>query len=291
MALREQFEEHSEREFLPTPLAAYHFEKVVVPLHWHREVEWMYTQKGGLIEIEGQNYRYEPGDVVCVNRELLHRTTRDNPVLLADLLVLDLNILVSPLLGQDSGIFLNRLTEGSLLFPLRLGTNAAGYQEIVRFFAACVDLIRAKEPGWEFSLERKLLALLETYWRNGHLLETKVLPHNPQTQAVKESIAFMGRSLGLDLSLRQLADQAALSPSHYIRVFRRYTGQTPFAFLNDLRMEEAARCLRQAMTVSETAQRVGVPNLSYFIRLFREKYGKTPKQYQIEQAGREHAGL
>lgn len=285
MALREQYEEHSEREFLPTPLATYHFETIVVPLHWHREVEWMYTQRDGIIEIEGQNYRYESGDVVCVNRELLHRTTQENPVLLADLLVLDLNILVSPLLGQESGLFLNRLNEGSLLFPLRLGKGAAGHGDVVRAFEKCVNLIRKKEPGWEFSLERELLAMLDAYWKNGHLLETKAFSHNPQTQAVKESIAFMGRSLGQDLTLRQLADQAALSPSHYIRVFRRYTGQTPFAFLNDLRMEEAARCLRQAMTVSETAQRVGLPNLSYFIRLFRERYGKTPKQYQLEQAG------
>ncbi|CCX37939.1 putative uncharacterized protein [Clostridium sp. CAG:1013] len=285
MALREQYEEHSERDFLPTPLATYHFETVVVPLHWHREVEWMYTQKAGLIEIEGQNYQYEPGDVVCVNRELLHRTTQENPVLLADLLVLDLNILVSPLLGQERGLFLNRLNEGSLLFPLRLGKEASGHSETVRAFEKCVALIRAKEPGWEFSLERELLTMLEAYWQNGHLLETKTFPSNAQTQAVKESIAFMRRSLGQDLTLRQLADQAALSPSHYIRVFRRYTGQTPFAFLNDLRIEEAARCLRQAMTVSETAQRVGVPNLSYFIRLFREKYGKTPKQYQLEQTG------
>ena len=38
MALREQYEEHSERDFLPTPLATYHFETVVVPLHWHRDV-------------------------------------------------------------------------------------------------------------------------------------------------------------------------------------------------------------------------------------------------------------
>ena len=159
------------------------------------------------------------------------------------------------------------------------------YQELVEAFQKCVELIRKKEPGWEFPLERELLSMLEAYRKHGHLLETKAFPRSPQSQAVKESIAFMGRALGQDLTLRQLAEQAALSPSHYIRVFRRYTGQTPFAFLTDLRMEEAARCLRQAMTVSETAQQVGVPNLSYFIRLFREKYGKTPKQFQMEQAG------
>ncbi len=35
------------------------------------------------------------------------------------------------------------------------------------------------------------------------------------------------------------------------------------------------------MTVSETALHVGLGNLSYFIRLFRQRYGQTPKQYQL----------
>ena len=115
----------------------------------------------------------------------------------------------------------------------------------------------------------------------GLLVERGPRASEPHTQAVKESIAYMRRNLDQELSLERLADQAALSPSHYIRVFRRYTGQTPFAFLSDLRLREAAHCLEQGMTVSETALHVGLGNLSYFIRLFRQRYGQTPKQYQL----------
>ena len=39
--------------------------------------------------------------------------------------------------------------------------------------------------------------------------------------------------------------------------------------------------MEQGMTVSETALHVGLGNLSYFIRLFRQRYGQTPKQYQL----------
>ena len=284
MVLREQYEEHSERDFLSVPLATYHFEQVVIPLHWHREVEWIFTEQEGLIELEGQNYPYYPGDIVCINTGLLHRTTKESPVIRADLLVLDLRILLSPLLRQEESLFLNKLEAGTLLFPLRVGKNDPGYETITRAFGECVRLLQTKEAGWEFSMQRELLTFLEAYWRNGHLLGSGAHPHNPQTVAVKESIAFMQHHFDQDLTLRQLADQAALSPSHYIRVFRHYTGQTPFAFLNDLRMQEAAHCLQQAMTVSETALRVGMPNISYFIRSFREKYGQTPKQYQMDQS-------
>ena len=91
----------------------------------------------------------------------------------------------------------------------------------------------------------------------------------------------MKQHYGRQLTIKQLAEQAALSPAHYIRVFQRCTGQTPFVFLNEIRLHEAAVCLRRGMTVTETAMEVGIPNISYFIRLFRMKFAQTPKQYQL----------
>ena len=219
MLLREQYQEHSERDYLSVPLATYHFEQVTIPLHWHREVELILPQEAGELELEGKLHPYGPQELLCVNQGVLHRT--------------------------------------------------------------CVGLVREKPPGWELPVQLELLKLLETYHSHGLLVERGPRASEPHTQAVKESIAYMRRNLDQELSLERLADQAALSPSHYIRVFRRYTGQTPFAFLSDLRLREAAHCLEQGMTVSETALHVGLGNLSYFIRLFRQRYGQTPKQYQL----------
>ena len=47
MLLREQYQEHSERDYLSVPLATYHFEQVTIPLHWHREVELILPQEAG----------------------------------------------------------------------------------------------------------------------------------------------------------------------------------------------------------------------------------------------------
>ena len=283
MVLREQYEEHSERDFLSVPLATYHFEQVVIPLHWHREVEWIFTEQEGLIELEGQNYPYSWGYCLCQHGTASPHHKRI-PCDSGGFAGAGSAHFAIPFAAPRRSLFLNKLEAGTLLFPLRVGKNDPGYETITRAFGECVRLLQTKEAGWEFSMQQELLTFLEAYWRNGHLLGSGAHPHNPQTVAVKESIAFMQHHFDQDLTLRQLADQAALSPSHYIRVFRHYTGQTPFAFSNDLRMQEAAHCLQQAMTVSETALRVGMPNISYFIRSFREKYGQTPKQYQMDQS-------
>lgn len=281
--LRDQYEEHSERDLLWASLATYHFQRTIIPLHWHREVELILPQWSGALELEGQLCPFEAGELLCVNKGVLHRTREP---IRADLLVLDLGILLSPLLRQEEGLFLNRLEEGTLTFPFRLEKDCPCYERIVQAFRQCVQLLDEKSPGWELPMQRELLTLLSGYQDSGLLVETGSQNRNPQAEAVKDSIAYMRSHFREALTLQQLAEQAALSPSHYIRVFRRCTGQTPFAFLNDLRMEEAARCLEQAMTVSETAQRVGVPNLSHFIRLFRKRFGHTPKQYQLEQLRR-----
>lgn len=282
MILREQYEEHSERDFLAVPLAAYHFENVLIPLHWHRELELILTGASGVMELEGERKSYHAGDILCINKGLLHRTTE--PMIQADLLVFDLSILLSPLIRQEPVLFLNQLETGALLFPFRFPASGKGYAEAAEALKRCFRLMDTKPEGWEWKMQTALLNLLEFFWEN-HLL-VKASPHiySPHASEIKESILFMKREPGQALSISQLAHQAALSPSHYIRVFRHYTGVTPIVFLNGLRLEKAAEFLRQGATVTEAALQVGIPNISYFIRIFRDKYALTPKQYQLQQS-------
>ncbi|MGI5894410.1 MAG: helix-turn-helix domain-containing protein [Candidatus Merdivicinus sp.] len=278
MLSRKQYEEHSERDLLPVSIASYHFEQVAIPLHWHREVEFIFTADSGFIELEGKSYPYEAGDIICINQGILHRTS--NPVKRADLLVFDLRILLSPLL-QNPSLFLNPLEKGQLLFPFSVSRTCPSYPDILQSFQNCIDCIRTKKNGWEVYMQTGLLHFLELFWKNHILLLSAAHSYNPQITAVKDSIQFMKQHFDQTLSIQQLAEQVALSPSHYIRVFQHYTGQTPIVFLNNIRIEKAASFLLQGRTVTETALLVGFSNISYFIRQFNKKYAQTPKQYQI----------
>lgn len=276
---REQYEEHSERDQQTVPLAVYHFENVKIPLHWHRELELIQTFASGTIELEGERHFYREGDILCVNKEMLHRT--QEPMERAELLVFDLRILLSPLMQQDASLFLNRLEAGGLLLPVRIGREHRFYPEIWDCLEKAIDLVREKADGWELQFQIQMLQMMEWFQKGEYLQENKVRSHSLNVYAVKESINFMKQHYGRQLTIKQLAEQAALSPAHYIRVFQRCTGQTPFVFLNEIRLHEAAVCLRRGMTVTETAMEVGIPNISYFIRLFRMKFAQTPKQYQL----------
>lgn len=280
MMIREDYEENSERRDLPLPLAYYHVEDSAISLHWHRELEFWWVQGDGVLEVEGNPLAYQSGDLLFLNRQLLHRTPA--PLKSAEILVFDLPILLSPLLRQDENCFLNRLDAGELLLPSRIGPKSPLYAPLLSRFIVCCRCAQERLPGWEWRLQGSLLEMLDLFREKEALIPAPGLPSGAQHKIIMDSILWMRRNFAQEVTLPMLAGRAALSPSHYLRLFRRYTGQTPFAFLQDIRLAQAAVLLRQGQSVTETALQVGIPNVSYFIRRFRARYGRTPKQYQLE---------
>jgi AraC-like DNA-binding protein len=64
------------------------------------------------------------------------------------------------------------------------------------------------------------------------------------------------------------------------RKLRALTGQTIVEYIRNHRLEMAAeRLSTKAATVSEIAYQVGFESLSYFSKVFLERYGKKPSEW------------
>ena len=86
-----------------------------------------------------------------------------------------------------------------------------------------------------------------------------------------------------DLNLNYCANKLEVTPNYLSGRFSRDMGQSFSAYLNALRMERAGEMLKNvSMKVYEVAERVGITDVSYFNKLFREHEGKTPLQYRRE---------
>ena len=71
------------------------------------------------------------------------------------------------------------------------------------------------------------------------------------------------------------------SASHFMRWFKKMTGTTFTAYLNERRLATAAELLRTTDdTVLTIAGQVGFDNLSNFNRQFKARFGMTPRQYR-----------
>ena len=79
-----------------------------------------------------------------------------------------------------------------------------------------------------------------------------------------------------------IAHYAALcdmSEVNFRRLFREYMGRSPIEYRNDIRLEKARIRLQSGeYNVTEAAIHSGFSNLSFFIKLYKKKYGHTPKK-------------
>ncbi len=83
------------------------------------------------------------------------------------------------------------------------------------------------------------------------------------------------------IDLDELAALAHMSKYHFLRVFRRVTGTTPYKYLIDVRMRRAAVKLATTReAVAAIAFDAGFGDLSTFNSRFRAVFGQTPTQFR-----------
>ena len=88
-----------------------------------------------------------------------------------------------------------------------------------------------------------------------------------------------------EISLETLAATFGYCPTYLSKMFRRYGRINYKDYLRSIRFEHALRELEEADLhhQAKIALKNGFPNSQAFSRLFREKYGILPTEYQRRQ--------
>jgi AraC family transcriptional regulator len=104
---------------------------------------------------------------------------------------------------------------------------------------------------------------------------------------VKEKIEA---NLDAELSLDGLAQESGYSRSHFVRMFRNATGQTPHQYVLDMRLRRAQACLKQkGSTIIDVALSCGFSSQSHMTTVFRRRLEMTPAEFR--RNGQCDAGL
>lgn len=94
---------------------------------------------------------------------------------------------------------------------------------------------------------------------------------------VERAIRIMVERFAEHVSIPELARTVGCSEGYFQRAFRRRTGKTPVAFLNDMRLRQACHLLTHtSLSVKEIAERTGFSSQNYLTRLFRRRLGVCP---------------
>ncbi|MGN1141156.1 MAG: response regulator [Oliverpabstia sp.] len=109
--------------------------------------------------------------------------------------------------------------------------------------------------------------------------ETMYLQSNDRIVArVKD---FCERNYNQDCSLDDIANSVYISKNYLASVFKEKTGISLWNYFTDLRIEKAKELLASGeVTAALAAEKVGYKNASHFGRVFKERTGLTPREYQ-----------
>jgi len=82
------------------------------------------------------------------------------------------------------------------------------------------------------------------------------------------------------LTLELLQNRFFINKYYLLRLFKQYTGSTVHEYIVSKRIAKAKKYLSEGMSVLEACMGCGFNDYSSFLRMFKQKVGTVPKEYQ-----------
>ena len=104
---------------------------------------------------------------------------------------------------------------------------------------------------------------------------------NDYSPSIYKALVYIKQNLSMQLSIGEIADNVFVSKSTLTKHFRKELSMSVNEYISNTIMEEAERLLMTSnITVHELSQKFGYTDPLYFSRRFKEKFGKSPREYR-----------
>ena len=100
-------------------------------------------------------------------------------------------------------------------------------------------------------------------------------------EVLERAIGFIRENYAQPITLEDFTMVTHLSKYYFLKLFKQFTGMTPYEYLINYRVNKAKKFLRSTDDpVSQVAYKVGFPDECNFIRKFKKITGTTPLNFR-----------
>lgn len=252
------------------PLPAYHIDRTLHGLH-----DLLYIMDGewGVIQ-DGINYPLKSGDAILL-RERSHHTgsTLSSPYMRAFYVHFE----VLPSDRYNVELTLEELEDHAQgnIACIPTVTECGKNEEVARLMKELNNIYFSVRPD-----KQRLLSMLLTQLLNELANAAFKAPPYQEEWIVK--ILRMFRSDNKRMySLQELADIAQLSVRTLGNKFKKITGQTPYQYQLNIKLDTAKQQLSTTnQTIQEIASNLGFCDAYQFSRMFKKRFGLSPANYR-----------
>ena len=158
--------------------------------------------------------------------------------------------------------------------------DVAIHQIIHRLIFLFAENHPSKDVFADFMLRELIIRILQAETRKIYTDEAMRLD---STNRLAFIVKYIRENLDRSLTIESLSKMAYMSESNFHRVFRNELGISPVDFINNERIKLAVSMLHDpTVKVKDIYMRCGFNSLSYFVRTFKKKLQRSPKQYQVQ---------
>lgn len=159
--------------------------------------------------------------------------------------------------------------------------NAKPSRTVCDIFEEIISELQKKQPAYERFCVSKFFTLLSILERKTTLELSAQVKHFGEISYIIQKINMEYQA---NYSLEDYAKMCSLSKYHFLRVFKKITGTSPFEYRNAIRLDHAReQIIDTTIPINEIAEKSGFTSPSYFCQAFKKKFGLSPIKYREKE--------
>lgn len=248
------------------------------PKHWHTSTEIIMPEKNGYQVIcNGKTYELNVGDIMIVAPGVVHTIPAKEGVRYIFLV----NFSNSFISKSFDSIF--SLIQPTLIISPKLYPSI--YQMCRGLITESVGEYFGSEPFKEIAIYNNLLKLVLLVGRS-YTLQSDIVSGPPakQQEYIQRFMTlceYINNHCTEELSVDSAASIAGFSKFHFSRLFKKFTGNTFYSYVNERRVAHAVLLLLNSeKSITDIAIDSGFNSISSFNRIFKISKACTPTDFR-----------
>ena len=253
--------------------------------HWHKEVEWIYIVEGSImIDIDMEKILVSSNNLICIPSEALHKMETMGKCLYYAF-VFQLEMLSFSKYDYCEQKYILSLINKKKVLKKVIDLSVDNNKLLIEI-DTLVEIFIKKEVVWQLGIKACLLKILYYLFFSESIEDAEYefsSDNDIRIGHIKVILIYMREHYQDKIYIEELAALINLNPTYFCKYFKKLTDKTPIEYLNNIRIEQAAKLLKESdLSIIEICYQVGFEHVSYFIKKFKEQKGITPKKYKKE---------
>lgn len=245
--------------------------------HRHEAYELYLFLRGNVnFYIENSCYRLEPGDLLVINPEEMHRSfsldETEYERVTINLQKSYLHRISTPVTHLSACFDYRPMGKGNIVH-----LEDAQLKQFLQFTSDLEKALASDAYGTDIQANcciAQLLVLTNTVFQNASFIPTDIMP-----DLVRKTMDYIEAHLAQDITLEQLASTFHLNSTYISRQFKKHTGLTLRSYIVDRRIALAKSYLYEGLSITEACYQSGFSDYANFIRSFTKTVGISPGRF------------